>query len=248
VTVAAGDLAFFFPEGEGGLLARLGAPAVVAVLFILAAASCLYIILRTAAGHKRYTAAMEDFVTNMTHEFKTPISTIALVSEALDQPPVRADEKRQAKYRTMISSECRRMQDQIRKILETAALEKGDLDLNISRMDAHEAIREAAEAFLLAVENRGGSLITRFEAEEAVVEADSLHFQNVIRNLIDNAVQYSVRRRRSSSQRRRPERNSGFRCRTTASASLRRRGNASSISITASRPAMSMMSRASGSA
>ena len=78
MTVAAGDLAFFFPEGEGSMLSRLGAPALVAVLFILAAAACLFLILRAAAGQKRYAAAMADFVNNMTHEFKTPISTISL--------------------------------------------------------------------------------------------------------------------------------------------------------------------------
>jgi len=193
MTVAAGDLAFFFPGGEGSILSRLGAPAVVAVLFILASAACLFLILRAAAGQKRYAAATADFVNNMTHEFKTPISTISLASETLGEAPVRADEKCQTKYRDMIRSECRRMQDQIRKILETAALEKGDLDLNFSRVDAHEAIRQAAEAFVLTVESRGGAITTRFEAEDAVIDADPLHFQNVVRNLLDNAVKYTRR-------------------------------------------------------
>ena len=193
VTVAAGDLAFFFPEGEGGLLARLGAPAVVAVLFILASAVCLFLILRAAAGQKHAAAAMGDFVNNMTHEFKTPISTISLACEALDQPAVRDDEGRRAKYRDMIDSECRRMQGQIRKILETAALEKGELKLNISRTDVHAAIRQSADAFRLAAESRGGAISTRLEATDPVIEADPVHFQNALRNLIDNAVLYTRR-------------------------------------------------------
>jgi len=193
MSVAAGDLAFFFPGGEGGVLARLGAPAVIALLFILVSAVCLFLILRASAGQRRYAAATADFVNNMTHEFKTPISTISLACETLGEAPVRANEERQAKYREMIRSECGRMQDQIRKILEAAALEKGDLDLKTSPINAHEAIRQAMEAFGLALANRGGVIETRFEAEDAMIEADPLHFQNIIRNLIDNALHYTRR-------------------------------------------------------
>jgi len=193
MTVAAGDLAFYFPEGEGSMLSRLGAPALIAVLFILAAAACLFLILRAAAGQKRSAAAMADFVNNMTHEFKTPISTISLAAETLGEPAVRENEDRREKYRGMIGSECGRMQGQIRKILETAALEKGDLDLKISRLDAHEAIRQAVEAFAMVVEKRGGSLRMRLEEADAMIEADPVHFPNVLRNLIDNAVQYTRR-------------------------------------------------------
>jgi signal transduction histidine kinase len=193
ITVAAGDLAFVFPEGEGSLLSRTGAPAVVAVLCILAAAACLYIVLRAAARAERAGEAMADFVANMTHEFKTPISTIALAADALGEAPVRASRERQDKYRGMIRSECGRMQDQVRKILETAALEKGELELKFARLDAHEAIRRTAEAFALAVESRGGSIRLRLEAGDADIEADPLHFPNVLRNLIDNAVKYARR-------------------------------------------------------
>lgn len=193
VTVSAGELAFFFPGGEGSVMARLGWPAAAAALFILALASCLYLILRMAAGLKRYAAATAEFVNNMTHEFKTPVSTISLACDALEQPVVQAGEGRQAKYRDMIRAECRRMQDQIGKILETAALEKGDLELNFTRLDAHLTLGQAAEAFVLAAERRGGSVMKQFAATTAVIEADPVHFQNVIRNLLDNAIQYTRR-------------------------------------------------------
>ena len=91
----------------------------------------------------------------------------------------------------MIRSECGRMENQIRKILETAALEKGELELNFSRLDANEAIRRTAEAFALAVESRRGTITLRLEASEAMIKADPLHFPNVLRNLIDNAVKYA---------------------------------------------------------
>jgi signal transduction histidine kinase len=193
MTVSAGDLVLFFPGGEGGLIARLGAPGVLAVLFILASVVCLFLILRAAAGQKRAAAAMSDFVTNMTHEFKTPISTISLACDALGQEPVRVDGERRAKYEGMIRSECLRMQGQVHKILETAAFEKGDLDLRFERTDAQALVRKAAEAFSVIVANRGGAIRTRFETTNAFVDVDPVHFRNVLHNLLDNAVQYTRR-------------------------------------------------------
>jgi len=153
---------------------------------------CLAIVLRAVAAQKRYAAVLTDFVNNMTHEFKTPISTISLACDALGQEPVRADADRQAKYRDMIRTECGRMKGQVRKILEAAALERGDLDLQFERLDAHEAVRECAAAFGMAVEGRGGSIATRLEAAEPWIEADPIHFRNVLTNLLDNAVQYAA--------------------------------------------------------
>jgi signal transduction histidine kinase len=193
VRVAAGDLAIYFPGQEGGWISRLGAPAIVAFAFILIAAAGLFLILRAERAQKRFAAATADFVNNMTHEFKTPISTISLACETLGQEAVQADPERQEKYRSMIRSECLRIRDQVRKILETAALEKGDLELRLSRLDAHEEIRQAVAAFALIVEGRGGKIRTRFEAPEAMIEADPLHFRNVLHNLLDNAVQYTRR-------------------------------------------------------
>lgn len=193
LAVTPADLAFFFPEGEGSPLAGLGAPAAIALLLVAATALCLAVVLRAVAAQKRYAAALADFVNNMTHEFKTPISTISLACDALGQEPVRADADRQTKYRDMIQAECGRMKGQVRKILEAAALERGDLELRSERLDAHEAIREGAAAFGMAVEGRGGSIATRLKAADAWIEADPVHFRNVLTNLLDNAVRYSRR-------------------------------------------------------
>jgi signal transduction histidine kinase len=193
MTVSAGDLVFFFPGGEGSLVARLGAPGILAVLFILASVLCLFLVLRAAAGQKRAAAAMSDFVNNMTHEFKTPISTISLACDALSEEPVRGDRERRAKYEEMIRSECLRMQGQVRKILETAALERGDLDLRFERTDAKALVRKAVEAFSMIVASRGGTITARFETADASVEVDPVHFRNVLHNLLDNSVQYTRR-------------------------------------------------------
>jgi signal transduction histidine kinase len=193
VSVAAADLAIFFPTLEGSPFPYLGTPAVVALVFLLAAGACLVAILRAVAVQKRTASAMADFVNNMTHEFKTPISTISLACDTLGQEPVRADAGRRTKYEEMIRSECLRMQGQIRKILETAALERGELDLRFERTDAHSLIRKSVEAFSMIVGSRGGSITTRLEAGDPFVEVDPVHFRNVLHNLLDNAVQYTRR-------------------------------------------------------
>jgi two-component system phosphate regulon sensor histidine kinase PhoR len=155
MAVAPADLAFFFPGREGSPLARLGAPAAIALVLVATAGLCLLIVLRAVAAQQRYSAVLADFVNNMTHEFKTPISTISLACDALGQEPVRADADRQEKYRGMIQAECGRMKGQVLKILEAAALEKGDLELKIERLDAHEAVREAAAVAGVAAAGRG---------------------------------------------------------------------------------------------
>jgi signal transduction histidine kinase len=193
VSVAAAELAFVFPGRDGRPFAYLGAPAVVALVFLLAAGACLVMILKAVAAQKRTAAAIVDFVNNMTHEFKTPISTISLACDTLGQEPVRGDAARRAKYEEMIRSECLRMQGQIRKILETAALERGELELRFEMTDIHALILKAAEAFAMIVGSRGGAIRTRFEAEDPFVEVDPVHFRNVLHNLLDNAVQYTRR-------------------------------------------------------
>lgn len=193
LAVAPADLALFFPERDGSPLARLGAPAAIALVLVAAAGLCLLVVLRAVAAQKRYAAVLADFVNNMTHEFKTPISTISLACDALGQEAVRTDAGRQAKYRDMILAECGRMKGQVRKILEAAALEKGDLELRFERLDAHEVIREAAAAAGMVLSGRGGSIETRLEAAGPVIEADPVHFRNVLANLLDNAIQYAQR-------------------------------------------------------
>jgi two-component system phosphate regulon sensor histidine kinase PhoR len=101
------------------------------------------------------------------------------------------DENRSVRYSRIIRDENTRMRNQVEKILEMAALEKGDYELNLSPVDAHKVIAEAVQNIALQVERRGGKIDCRLAAAEHIVEADEVHLANIIHNLLDNANKYS---------------------------------------------------------
>ncbi len=185
------DLVLFFPQQNIYLLKQMvGLLASSFVLLSVVVFGFVYTT-RTIYKQKQFAGAMADFINNMTHEFKTPISTIALASEALANAEIAKDENRLQRYNRIIRDENTRMRNQVEKILEMAALEEGDYELNIAPVDAHKVIAEAAQNIALQVEKRGGKIDCALNASEYVIEADEVHLTNIIHNLLDNANKYS---------------------------------------------------------
>lgn len=133
-----------------------------------------------------------DFINNMTHEFKTPIATISLASSALTKEKVLNDKEQILKFNAMIKSENNRMNKYVERILQQAKLDRRELQMNKVEVNVNELVREAVEHFLLLVQNAGGVLECKFEAKNFVYFADEVHLMNAICNLIDNAIKYSV--------------------------------------------------------
>ena len=134
---------------------------------------------------------MVDFINNMTHEFKTPISTVALASEAIVRPDVISDNEKVTKFSKMILEENARMRRQTDKILQMATLEEGDFELNPIEVDIHKLINGVLNNITLQIENRGGSINHSLEANNYILRADKDHLSNIIFNLLDNAIKYS---------------------------------------------------------
>lgn len=132
-----------------------------------------------------------DFINNMTHEFKTPIATINLALDALKNPKVRANEEFSAKYTQMIRDENKRMHEQVENVLRISRLEKNELDLPKERIDLHELITDSISHIELIVEDRGGYINTHFGALKTNVFVNESHMMNVLVNLLDNAVKYT---------------------------------------------------------
>jgi two-component system phosphate regulon sensor histidine kinase PhoR len=132
-----------------------------------------------------------DFINNMTHEFKTPISTIALASDAIAQPEINNNEEKLKKYNRIIQDENSRMKQQVDKILQMALLEEGDYELNLSTIDLHELINNAVGNLSVRVENLGGKLETNLSASNYRIKGDAVHLINIINNILDNAIKYS---------------------------------------------------------
>ena len=132
-----------------------------------------------------------DFINNMTHELKTPISTIAISSEMLLRNDVQSDEERMMQYASIIKNENQRLQSQVERVLSVATLSPDKLKLNKEIVDMHEIIQQATESQQLHLHDREGALILNIDATDSMVEGDRVHLTNLVYNLIDNAVKYT---------------------------------------------------------
>lgn len=185
------DLALFFPERGSYLWLQMGPMLAATSLLMAIIIFCFVYSIRTIAVQRRNARLMVDFVNNMTHEFKTPISTVALACEAILRPDVLKDQSRVSEFSHMIQSENKRMRKQTEKILQMAALEDKDYELSLSEVNAHEVIQAAVDTIALQVESRQGKITCQLEAVNPTITADKVHLEAIIHNLLDNANKYS---------------------------------------------------------
>lgn len=141
---------------------------------------------------KRLTEIKNDFVNNMTHEFKTPIATISLASELLQKPAILSSPVRATKYASIIYDENQRLKNQVEHVLQIAVLDKRGYNLKLSEFDLHELIDHVAENFRIVLKERKGNLELFRDAENSILVADKMHVQSMLMNLLDNANKYSA--------------------------------------------------------
>ncbi len=146
----------------------------------------LYIVFR----QKKLTEMKNDFVNNMTHEFKTPISTISLAAQMLNDPAVGKSPAMFQHISGVINDETKRLRFQVEKVLQMSMFDRQKATLKPKELDANELIKGVVHTFALKVERYNGKIDTELEAADANIFADEMHITNVIFNLMDNAVKY----------------------------------------------------------
>ncbi len=181
-----------FPRLEANILSQMGIwgfSSAVMLVVIFFFVYTLFVILK----QRRLSEIQKDFINNMTHEFKTPISTIAISTEVLKDPAIVHTPERLLNYATIIQNENQRLKQQVERVLQMARLDEDDIGLKKEETDIHEVIHEVVKNNLVAIESKQGKVHLELKAKEAFVSVDRMHFTNVIYNLLDNAIKYNQR-------------------------------------------------------
>ena len=162
-----------------------------AIFFTLMIIAAFYVTVSALLRQKKLSEIKNDFINNMTHEFKTPLATISLAVDALRNEKVVSDREKSGYFTSIIKEENKRMNKQVETILQASLLDRQEQQLNLKSLHAHRIIQEALENVRLQLEGKGGSSELQLTAKTDLIEADDVHFMNVITNLIDNAIKYS---------------------------------------------------------
>lgn len=182
-----------FPRQKEYLISKTWLTLIMALVLIIIVVLCFAYAIFTIIKQKKLSSIKNDFINNMTHEFKTPISTISLATEALQEQSVVQNPGVRERYLRIIDSENQRLSRQVEKVLQIASLEQEDFELKIEKVDVHKTIEKALQNIALQVEKKGGSITTDFKAIEKLIPADEHHLTNIIYNLLDNANKYTNR-------------------------------------------------------
>lgn len=179
-----------FPQIEANLIGQMGIwgfSSVVMLVVIFFFVYTLFVILK----QRRLSEVQKDFINNMTHEFKTPLSTIAISTSVLKDPSIIHNPERLLNYATIIENESSRLKQQVERVLQMARTEKSNAVLKKEKSDLHELIRDAVKNISTFLQSQTGTIDIYLKASHSLVEVDKLHFTNVIHNLLDNAIKYS---------------------------------------------------------
>ncbi len=179
----------YFPDKENYIKKSLGFMIPVLIMTVILLFIVIYIIV-VAFRQKKLTEMKNDFINNMTHEFKTPISTISLAAQMLNDSSVLKSPTMLKHAATVINDETKRLRFQVEKVLQMSMFDKKKATIRIQDVDANVVINNIINTFKLKVERYGGSISSSLDAVDPIVMVDEMHFTNVIYNLLDNAVKY----------------------------------------------------------
>ena len=179
----------YFPSKQSQLISKMEIwtfSSLVMLVVVVFFGYAMFVILK----QKRLSEVQRDFINNMTHEFKTPISTIAVSAEVLQQPDISAQPERLKNYAGIIQTENNRLKKQVERVLQMAVLDKEKIQLRQEEVDIHEILGNVINNMEASISERKGNIQCILNAAKSVIQGDRLHMTNVFYNLLDNALKY----------------------------------------------------------
>lgn len=182
----------FFPNKRTFVLKAMGSPLIISFALVVLIIFTITYMFKTILTQKRLFEIKNDFISNMTHEFKTPISTISLACEAMSDPAMMGGQtETTAPFVKMITEENRRLSTLVEAILQSAVIDRGELKIKEERVSLTEIVRQVAKMASFRIAATDGELVLDIPKKEIYITADRLHVTNMISNLVDNAIKYS---------------------------------------------------------
>lgn len=180
-----------FPNKKSYIIQSMWGMLSLSLILIFVIIGVFYKTVEMLVKQKKVAEMKNDLINNITHEFKTPISTISVACDTLNEPEFLSNSEIIKKYSGIIKEENGRLTQLVENLLNTASMEKSEIELKSEILDVHEVIEGVLKNFSSLIEEKGVKIKTGLFAANSTLKGDKFHFSNVISNLIDNAIKYS---------------------------------------------------------
>ena len=184
-------LASYFPDKKLSILGPIIPIIMLTLIFTIIIVSVFSLAIYYMQFQRSISEIKTDFINNMTHEFKTPIATINIASDALKNDKIVSDPDRIRYYADLIKQENKRMNTQVEMVLRMAKLERNQLDINPQDLNIEDVVRKCVSNHRFMINNSNGTIFEDYNATKNLVEGDAFHLENMINNVLDNARKYS---------------------------------------------------------
>ncbi len=181
----------YFPDKKLSILGPIIPIVMLTLIFTIIIVSVFSLAIYYMKIQRNISEIKSDFINNMTHEFKTPIATINIASDALKNDKIVNDSERVRYYADLIKQENKRMNTQVEMVLRMAKLERNQVDINLQEIDVNSLVRKSVSNTRFIVDNLNGTIFEEYEASRSIMEGDAFHLENTINNIMDNARKYS---------------------------------------------------------
>ena len=185
------ELNLIFPDKKQFIIAEMGSMFITSILLIIVVLILFWRTVSSLIKQKNISEHTTDFLNNMTHEFKTPLTNIALAGKMILKDNNIKQEEKIRHYSGIILDENEKLRLQVEQVLSMTALERGEIPLSKNNLDFHQLVQQALKCISVQVENKSGKLELNLKAERCDISGDKNHLTNAVCNLVDNAIKYS---------------------------------------------------------